>query len=138
MSFESSHMASIVVWKDDKVLCCKNDAESAAWEFPSDAIRQGEAPLAACKRMAEEKLRCRLSTSWLLETLEVEHAQTSGSMDCFVATLVPGHEPEAEGYAEIGWFGRDELAGMAWQPVHERLAATVGSLWDQLFMYEHL
>ncbi|MEE1158189.1 MAG: hypothetical protein UHS51_02085 [Atopobiaceae bacterium] len=138
MSNKSSHMASIVVWKDNKVLCCKHDAASAAWEFPSDGIGEGEASMAACKRMAEERLMCRLSTSWLLETLEVERAEASVSMDCFVATLVPGHEPVAEGYAEIGWFGRDELAGMVWQPPHERLAALVGSLWDQVFMYEHL
>ncbi len=138
MSNAIVRIVSAVIWNDDSILCCKSNAEDDVWEFPSWPIDEAETSLEACRRNVQEKLGCRLSTTWLLDTIESQSGGSSASMDCFVAMLGPSSMPNAEGAAELRWLSRDELAGTTWKPEHDKLATMVGSLWDQIFMSQHL
>ncbi|MDO4538349.1 MAG: (deoxy)nucleoside triphosphate pyrophosphohydrolase [Coriobacteriales bacterium] len=133
-------VACAIIWRDNLVLACKRTSSKAGagWEFPGGQIEGDETPMQACKREVAEELSCRLSTTWLLQTLEYDYPEFHLSMDCFVSMLVPGSEPQANEHAEIRWLSRDELTEVEWLPADAELARVIGTMWDNIFMSEHM
>ncbi len=132
-------VAAAIIWEDDAVLACKRDKGTVTgWEFPGGKLEQGESSFDACRREIQEELGCRLSTTWLLDTIEYDYPTFHLSMDCYVCMLVPGQTPTAKEHAELRWVRKEALGTLEWLPADQLLVRLLGEQWDQIFMAEHL
>lgn len=139
MGSNVTHVAAIVC-RDNKVLARQTATGEHAdgWEFPGGSVEPGETSLQACKRHMLEEHGCRLSTTWLFNTVELDHADRHLVVDCFVSMPVPGSEPVAQANEALRWLRRDELPGMGWLPTSVEVVRCLGTFWDSVFMSEHM
>lgn len=133
-------VVAAVIWRDDRVYAAQRGYGDMkdGWEFPGGKIEPGETPEQACRREIREELAVDLSTMWYLDTVEYDYPDFHLSMDCFVATLKPGQEPEFLEHESARWVGQDELLDVGWLPADKGLVESLGGLWDQIFSAEHL
>ena len=134
------HVVAAVICEKDRVFATQRGygAQKGGWEFPGGKIEPGETPEQACRREIREELAVDLSTMWYLDTVEYDYPDFHLSMDCFVATLKPGQEPEFLEHESARWVGQDELLDVGWLPADKGLVESLGGLWDQIFSAEHL
>ncbi len=140
MERKNVRAAAAIIQHDGKILACQRGygPMKDGWEFPGGKIEPGETPEQACRREIREELAVDLSTMWYLDTVEYDYPDFHLSMDCFVATLKPGQEPEFLEHESARWVGQDELLDVGWLPADKGLVESLGGLWDQIFSAEHL
>lgn len=134
------HVAVAIIWEDDKILACMraDQADGASWRFPGGKVEEGETSQQACKRKVLEELGCRLSTTWLLDTVETDIDGTRLVMDCFVSMMIPGSQPVLREHADMRWLGREELGSVDWMDADRRIVRMLGEQWDAIFGTQHL
>ena len=137
---ESVRVSSAIIVRDGKVLCAhrSSDGIESGWEFPGCRVDAEDAPEQALRRRVLEGLGARLSTMWLLDTVEHDDPNHRLVMDCFVCALVPGEEIQPVEHDEIGWLDRDGLLEVDWLPASKPIASLLGTFWDQILSSTHL
>ena len=129
-----------IIVRDERVFAarCTQGQDATSWEFPAARAEVGESAVEALRRLARERFGARLSTMWLLDTIEHDYPTFHISMDCFVCELLPGEEPHLSEHDASAWVSRDELPDLAWLPADQKVIKVLGSFWDQVFAVEHL
>lgn len=129
-----------IIVKDERVFAarCTQGQDATSWEFPAARAEVGESAVEALRRLARERFGARLSTMWLLDTVEPGDDASQASLECYVCFPVPGGEGALNESAQGVWVGRDELADLTWQPQDRRVVEVLGRYWDQLFASTHL
>ena len=133
-------VAAAIIEREGKVFAAHRtqSASGPGWEFPGGRIEDGETPEEALRRELDEELGVRLSTTWLLETIEHDYPTFHLSMDLFVCMLVPGCEPQLREHDEGRWLDRDDLASLEWLPADRKAVLLLGTCWDQAFASAHM
>lgn len=133
-------VAAAIIERDGKILACQRATGDYAgyWEFPGGKVEPKETAQQACKREILEELACKLSTTWLLDTITYEYPTFHLVMDCFVCMLVPKSEPQPLEHAQIRWLAKDELLDVTWLPADNDLVRLLGTQWEAVFGDEHL
>lgn len=139
---DTVHVAAAIIYRNGKILAAHRADGSlpGGWELPGGKLDPGEAPREALAREVREELGCDLQLVWLYDVVEHDYDDFHLTMDCFVCTLAPGHEPRmSEGvHDDLRWLGRDELLDVAWLPADEALVYGLGLCWDVAFEPQHL
>ncbi|MBP3894565.1 MAG: (deoxy)nucleoside triphosphate pyrophosphohydrolase [Atopobiaceae bacterium] len=137
---KSVHASAAIIMREGTVFCAHRTAGDAGpgWEFPGGPVENGESAEDTLRRVMREKLGVRVSTMWLLDTVEYDCPDYHLTMDCFVCALVPGEEPQPVEHDEVAWLDRDGLLRVDWLSADRRVVSVLGSYWDQIFSSMHL
>lgn len=137
---ETVRVVAAIIARDGRVFAAHREQSQCGpgWEFPGGRIEEGETAEQALRREIAEELGARLSTMWLLDTVEHDYPTFHISMDCFVCELLPGEEPHLSEHDASAWVGRNELPDLAWLPADQKAIRVLGAFWDQVFAAEHL
>lgn len=138
---DAMHVAAAIIERDGRVFCAHRSASEtggAGWEFPGGKVEAGEEPVETLRRELSEELGVRLTTAWLLDTIEHDYPTFRLSMDCFICSMVPGSEIALVEHDEGRWLSRDELMEPDWLEADRKVARMLGVFWDQIFASHHL
>ena len=139
---ESIRVSAAIIQREDRIFCAHrataHGGVEGGWEFPGGKLEPGESAEVALRREIAEELGARLSTVWLLDTVEHDYPTFHLSMDCFVCRLAPGEEPVPREHDDVRWLSRDELLSVSWLPADQHVASLIGRYWDELFADSHL
>lgn len=132
---EVKHVAAAILFRDQKIFCAQRAAgpQKDGWEFPGGKVEPGESAEDACRREIAEELGIRLTTIWLLDTIEYDYPDFHLSMDCFVAHLEPGQEPELRVHEQGRWLAHDEILSVPWLEADRSLVNAIGLAWEDIF-----
>ena len=95
------------------------------WEFPGGKIEPGESAEAALVREIREELDADIVVEGPLITVEHDYPEFHLIMECFWAVLCEGSRMRLLEHEAAGWFGADELDGVAWLPADVKVAQAV-------------
>ena len=132
---ETKHVAAAIIYADGKIFAAQRAAgpQKDGWEFPGGKIEPGETSEEACRREIAEELGVRLTTMWLLDTIEYDYPDFHLSMDCFVSHLDEGEKPKLLVHEAGRWLAHDEILSVPWLEADRTLVNAIGLAWDDIF-----
>lgn len=137
---ETIHVVAAIIERNGRVFCAQRGCGALAggWEFPGGKVEPGETAESALRREVREELGCKLSTMWYLDTVDYDYPDFHLHMDCYVATLADGEEPQSLEHRDTRWMGRDDLMSVEWLPADRGLVMGLGIAWEEIFSVAHL
>jgi 8-oxo-dGTP diphosphatase len=122
-------VVAALVERDGRVLLSQRRADQSLpllWEFPGGKVEAGESPEAALARELEEELGCQVSVGRIYDVVSFAYDAFDLLMLVYACTITQG-EPAAVQVADVAWFERREVPGLALPPadypIARRLAA---------------
>lgn len=103
-----------VVVREGKAMLCRRPAGAhlaGQWEFPGGKVDPGESGREALAREIWEELRCTIDVGEALAPVEHTYPEVAIRLRPFLCALTGG-EPQAHVHEEVGWFGREDIAGL--------------------------
>lgn len=129
-----------IIARDGRVLAVRPKAagEEGLWQFVGAELCEGEDAGEALARAVSESLGARLSTRWLLESVEASEDGADVVTDCYVCQLVPGSDASESDGLELRWLSLGDLLDVPWRAADLGCVWLVGTFWSQAFEAEHL